>query len=864
VRAATVCLLVALTFATGLAAGPRQSRVVPDIPASADTLPDPFALPDTNRPPVPSPDANGTRPAPGDTNVIPASPPRDSTGGIDTVVQYSATDSVLFFLPGRQMTLYRDATIGYQNMGLKSAEITVDWSSATLTARGVPDSTDSTGMKYAGTPVMTEGGERYDGHELSYNFRTRRGRIDLGDTKIEEGFYHGEEIKKLDGNDMFVRDGRYTTCDLPEPHYYFGSPRMKVGVQDKVVAEPVYLYIADVPVFGLPFVVLPNRAGRRSGIIAPAFGEDGRRGKFLSHLGFYWATSDYMDLAVKSDLYTKGGWALYSDYRYSLRYNFSGSLTGEYKHLFTGEEGDPGRTGDNSYRVNMTHSQQFDPTTRLGVNFTFTSNNSFVNTNNLSQGLNQNIVSNATLSRSWEGTPNSISLNVGRTQDLRNGNVTEVLPSVSFNHSQSFPFRSGGGSGSSTAWYEEIGLGYSANITNRLSATDKTLTGVKTGDGDVLGSVTARERDRNRSLSQSLNLNFAPKLGHITLTPSISYRDQRSFIENDVPLRDETDSTWAVRKQTSSSKSGVVTATLSAGTKLYGILQPGILGVSAFRHTLTPNLSFSYANPVIGEDRGKETMTARLGIGNVFEIKTITADTGKPEKIQLLNLNAGVSYNFSADSLRLSPLTLSFRTGIRNVVDIDGGASYDFYKLVETSPGSYRRINTFLVSDEGRLARLTNFRISVSTRLSGEGAGGGGAAAGPPGVVPPTGNPFAGGGGSGAEPNFSIPWSLSLSLAYSESKVLPNPTRSSTLRGSLEFNLTEKWKVSSGGGYDMIQKELVAPDVTISRDLHCWFMNFYWVPTGPYRQYRFEIRVKASQLSDLKLTKQGSDRGFAD
>ena len=55
----------------------------------------------------------------------------------------------------------------------------------------------------------------------------------------------------------------------------------------------------------------------------------------------------------------------------------------------------------------------------------------------------------------------------------------------------------------------------------------------------------------------------------------------------------------------------------------------------------------------------------------------------------------------------------------------------------------------------------------------------------------------------------------------------------------------------------------MAPDIMISRDLHCWFMNFYWVPTGPYKQYRFEIRVKASQLQDLKLTKQGSTRGYA-
>jgi len=837
---AAACLALLIGLSAGIDAPAMQSGTIPPSTAAADTA--------ASRLPADLP-AQATP----DTLA-----PRDTSGGVDTVVQYSATDSVVFVLPDKQMFLYRSATIGYQNMALNSEVIVVDWNSATLNARGVPDTTDPTGRKYTGTPVMKEAGERYDGRELSYNFGTKKGRIELGDTKIEEGFYHGEEIKKLDCDDMFVREGRYTTCDLPEPHYYFGSPRMKIGVGDKVIAEPVYLYIADVPVFGLPFVVLPNRSGRRSGIISPAFGEDGRRGKFLSHLGFYWATSDYMDLALKSDLYTKGGWALYSEYRYSLRYDFSGSLSGEYKHLFTGEEGDPGRTGENSYRVNMAHSQQFDPTTRLNVNFTFTTNNSFVNTNSLSQALNQNIVSNATLSRSWEGTPNSISVNVGRTQDLRNGNVTEVLPSVSFNHSQSFPFRSGGGSGESGSWYEDIGLGYSANLTNRLSASDKTLPGVRnTVNGtDVLDTVTARERDRNRSLSQSVNLNYSPKVGHVTVTPSLSYRDQRTFIENDVPLVNAADSSWAIARQTSSLKSGVITASLSAGTKLYGMIQPGVLGVSAFRHTLTPNLSFSYANPITGENRGKETMTANLGLGNVFEIKTIPADTGQPEKIQLLNLNAGVSYNFSADSLKLSPLSLSFRTGIRNVVDIDGGASYDFYKLVETSPGSFRRVNRFIVSDEGRLARLTNFRISLSTRISGEGGDGSSG----PGVAPTTGFP----GGSGdAEPNFSIPWSLSLSLAYSESKVQPNPSRSSTLRGSLEFALTEKWKISSGGGYDMIRNEPVAPDITISRDLHCWFMNFYWVPTGTYRQYRFEIRVKASQLSDLKLTKQGSDRGFA-
>ena len=82
------------------------------------------------------------------------------------------------------------------------------------------------------------------------------------------------------------------------------------------------------------------------------------------------------------------------------------------------------------------------------------------------------------------------------------------------------------------------------------------------------------------------------------------------------------------------------------------------------------------------------------------------------------------------------------------------------------------------------------------------------------------------------------------------------------MRGGLEFNLTENWKFSMNGGYDLTNKEIVVPNINISRDLHCWLMNFSWVPTGTYRSYQFEIRVKASQLRDIKVTKQGSDRGI--
>jgi hypothetical protein len=39
-------------------------------------------------------------------------------------------------------------------------------------------------------------------------------------------------------------------------------------------------------------------------------------------------------------------------------------------------------------------------------------------------------------------------------------------------------------------------------------------------------------------------------------------------------------------------------------------------------------------------------------------------------------------------------------------------------------------------------------------------------------------------------------------------------------------------------------------------------MDFSWVPLGTNPYFRLEIGVKAPQLQDVKVTKQGSSRGI--
>ncbi|MCX7878335.1 MAG: putative LPS assembly protein LptD, partial [Ignavibacteria bacterium] len=206
-------------------------------------------------------------------------------GEIDAIVKYSANDSILFDLTEEKLYLYKDAELIYKDYKLKADRIILYRENSLMEAYGAED----TSGNLAGTPVFYEGSKRYDAFRLKYNFHTRRGTIEMGSTEIEGGYYLGEKIKKVDEEIYFIKGGRYTTCDKINPDYYFGSPKMKVIQGDKVIAEPVFLYIDDVPVFALPFGIFPNHSGRSSGLIPPAYGEDAFYGRYLSRLGYFWA-----------------------------------------------------------------------------------------------------------------------------------------------------------------------------------------------------------------------------------------------------------------------------------------------------------------------------------------------------------------------------------------------------------------------------------------------------------------------------------------------------------------------------------------------------------------------------------------------
>ena len=107
---------------------------------------------------------------------------------------------------------------------------------------------------------------------------------------------------------------------------------------------------------------------------------------------------------------------------------------------------------------------------------------------------------------------------------------------------------------------------------------------------------------------------------------------------------------------------------------------------------------------------------------------------------------------------------------------------------------------------------------------------------------------------------FDVPWSLRVACKFYYTKVAFKPVLSQTLSMTGDLSITKKTSINYPTGYDIARKEITMTSISISRDLHCWEMSLNWMPIGVYRGYRFEIKIKAPQLQDVKVTKETNYR----
>ncbi|MCL1822491.1 MAG: hypothetical protein FWG22_06675, partial [Prolixibacteraceae bacterium] len=255
---------------------------------------------------------------------------------IEAPIEYTAKDSLDFSLDRKEVYLYGDAEVKYQQMNLKAAYIILNLDTKEIYAEGIPD---STGV-LQGKPIFKDGKEEFESNTLRYNFQTQKGIITDVVTSQGEGIVRSHRAKKINKDEFIMVQGKYTTCNAEHPHFYLHLSKAKIVSNNKIITGPAYMVLEDFPLKFpmLPFGYFPSTPTYSSGIIIPSYGEEANRGFFLREGGYYWAASQYFDLAVLGDIYSKGSWGARMRTNYKVRYKFSGNLNFNYARNFLGDE----------------------------------------------------------------------------------------------------------------------------------------------------------------------------------------------------------------------------------------------------------------------------------------------------------------------------------------------------------------------------------------------------------------------------------------------------------------------------------------------------------------------------------------------
>ena len=93
----------------------------------------------------------------------------------------------------------------------------------------------------------------------------------------------GESVQRTGENSYAVRSGSFTTCRCPvepgESHpWEFRAREVEVEVEGYAVGKDVTFHVLGVPVFYTPWIAVPVKTGRQTGVLLPEIEFSGRNG----------------------------------------------------------------------------------------------------------------------------------------------------------------------------------------------------------------------------------------------------------------------------------------------------------------------------------------------------------------------------------------------------------------------------------------------------------------------------------------------------------------------------------------------------------------------------------------------------------
>lgn len=795
---------------------------------------------------------------------------------IESLIKASARDSMVQDQKNRLLHLYGEAVLFYEEIVLSADYLMVDFAKNEVYASYTYDK-DSNRV---GLPKFTDGTEEIIAAKIRYNFDTEKGYIQEVRLKQDENYLYMEVAKRQANEEVHFKKGRFTTCDLAEPHFHFQLSKAILIPKKRIVSGPMNLWIKGVPTpLGLPFMFIPQKKieVRNKGFLFPQVSVQSPQGMGFQNLGYYLPINDSLHTTFYGDLYTRGSFGIRNQTSYKIKYKSQGDFNVGFQRF---KYGFLDTLPSKKISIQWTHRKDSKSNPLWGfsssINF-MTDNNPKASLDPLNQNYFQNSLnSDVNINRVFPGKPISMGMKISARQNSVTKNIALVSPTINFNVTRFSPFavfnksKTGG-----RKWYEQIMMTYNLEVQNKSTFQDSLI---KTPRFDLIGQSFLNGVSQNSTIQSTLSL-FKNTW---KLNPSISYQNRVNFQQVRKSYDAASNSTLTDTIQMPGmSQSLSMNANLS--TVLYSYYRFVGKTKPLLRHVLTPNFGFRYVpqlNKLITDSVGvnKATLTYNpfersiyaenstnssafltFGFNNTFELKHISSKdtvTGF-RKIKLIDaFSFNGSYDFLKDSMKLSNISSNLRINPVSFLNIVANATFSPYDYIDSTN---QATAAYLINTRGKLARIASASINTSLVLTN-----------PKGREKLKRNDFNINENWNADfayfalhpdqlIDFEIPWKVSISHIFTVNRSATpivsgrqfNQTQTITLNA--DVSLTKRWKVLLDSYYDVSSKKLINSRITLTRNMHCWNLAFYWTPVGQNQSFLFRINANSALLQGAKL-----------
>lgn len=802
------------------------------------------------------------------------------SNALEAPVYYSCTDSIYADFKSNIVTLYGTAEVKYETITMTADKIEMDLEKKEVYAIYTYDA-DSNRV---GIPKFTDGAESFTAASIRYNFDTEKGYIEELKTQQEEIHLHMGVAKRHQNEEIHFTQGKFTTCELDEPHFHFQLSKAVMVPNERIATGPMNLHVKGIPTpLGLPFSVIPTKERETSGWLFPMFTPVSQFGFGIQDLGYYFPIkkSELIQTTVFGSLYSNGTFEVRNQTDYKKRYKFGGTLNlgySSFKQRFPNDS-----TRQQKITVQWAHRQEAkaNPYWQFNSRVNFQSDNNGQTTLDplSNQFFQNNFNSDINLVRTFPGKPVTIGLKAGLKQNSASNNIDADLPTFNINVNRFFPFKGLNNGVGKERFYEKIGFRYSLEARNRALFNDTLL------------RDRAFDEIQNQFMNgirQGLSMNYPLQLFNKVLTlnttatynlrTNFQYIDKRFDTQNGSIVNDTIN-------QAGFSQDFSMNAALS--TNLYAyysfIGSPNL----KMRHVMTPNISFRYQpdlssyitetlgpndeevnyspyeNSLYREGVGREVGLISFSLNNTFELKhpnrkDTTEEFGKTRIIDALQLNG--SYDIFKDSMQLSDISLNLRispiTGLSFVSsgtlspyawDASGQELNDYAFNNNQGVGRINSVNlstTYTFASKKSKDRIEENQEQINNQW---GADFQYYALNPHEII-----------------DFRIPWKINLTHTWffnlnTDQNTFSDQryTQRQNIVMSGDFSFTERWKLGFNTSYDVMNAELTQTRLSLNRDMHCWQLAFYWTPVGGQQSFlvRFNATSALFQSAKLELRK---------